>query len=445
MPEHPHVYEINARVWLAELGVGTLRDVTDEQLERLVVLGFDYVWLMGVWRTGPKSRARALAHDGLRREYDAALPGWTEEDVGASPYAIAEYRVAEELGGPAALAHFRERLVKRGVGLLLDFVPNHLGLDHGWAETHPERFVRGADGRIQHGRDPYFPAWDDTLQLDHRRPETRAAMVDELRAISEQCDGVRCDMAMLVLRDVFTRTWSDGWQGGELWPEVVAAVRPGFLLVAEAYWELEYRLMQLGFDYVYDKRLYDRLSVGDAAAVRDHLRAEAAFQRRCLRFVENHDEPRAAARWGSAAQRAVATVAATVPGMRLFHQGQLEGRRRKLPVQLERGGEEAVDADLPAFYERLLRAAPRDGDWRLLQSEPPVLAWSWDGGRGRQSVVVVNLGEAVRTTRLETGLLGLEGRAVELHDRLADERRTVQGAAFELELGPWEARLFELR
>jgi hypothetical protein len=452
----PHVFEINTRVRLAELGEAlgrpaTLRDVPDEAIELFAALGFDYLWLMGVWEGGPRARARALAHEGLRQAYDAALPGWGEEDVGPSPYAVAEYRVAAALGGAEALAHLRERLAKRGIGLLLDFVPNHLGLDHSWATSHPERFVCDADGHPRHGRDPYFPAWDDTLQLDYRRHGTRAAVIEQLGGIAEQCDGVRCDMAMLVLRDVFARTWGDGWQGGEFWPEAIAALRrmrPGFLFVAEAYWQLEYRLMELGFDYVYDKRLYDRLVDGDAAAVRDHLRAELAFQRRCLRFVENHDEPRAASLWGSARHRAAVTVAATVPGMRLFHQGQIEGLQRRLPVQLRRRGPEPADPALTSFYERLLPAAPRAGDWRLLEAEPPVVAWTWDGRSDRQSLVAVNMGEEARTVTLGTGLLRLAGRPVELWDRLSDERLTVDGdalAALRLELAPWQARLFDLR
>ncbi|HEV8634385.1 MAG TPA: alpha-amylase [Chloroflexota bacterium] len=449
--DHPFVYEINTRVWLRELGLATLAEVPEGELERLAQ--FDYVWLMGVWRTGPEARARALAHEELRRAYDAALPGWRASDVGASPYALADYRVADELGGPAGLAALRGRLAGRGVGLLLDFVPNHLGLDHPWAQAHPERFVRRADGRIEHGRDPYFPPWDDTLQLDHRRPETRAAMGEVLGRIADQCDGVRCDMAMLVLREVFERTWGGPWSGGELWAEVIPAVRrehPGFLFLAEAYWDLEDRLQQLGFDYTYDKRLYDLLRHADAWAVAGHLLAGEAYARRCCRFVENHDEERAAASFPPARHRAAATVALTIPGMRLLHDGQLEGRQRRLPVQLLRRAREPLDLALAGFYERLIAAAPRRGAWRRLAAGPPLLAWTWDAmpsGR-RQSLVVVNFGDGVNAAQLNVGLLGLAGRPVELWDRLSDERRTVDGDALgdlELGLGPWEARLFDLR
>ncbi|HEY3079201.1 MAG TPA: alpha-amylase family glycosyl hydrolase [Chloroflexota bacterium] len=448
IPEHPLVYEINTRVWLRELGVATLAGVPEAELEPLA--RFDYVWLMGVWRTGQEARARALSHEGLRRAYDGALPGWSAADVGASPYAIADYRVADELGGPEGLAALRVRLAERGVGLLLDFVPNHLGLDHPWARAHPERFVRRADGRLEHGRDPYFPPWDDTLQLDYRRPETRVAMVEVLRGVAAQCDGVRCDMAMLVLWDVFEGTWGGGWAGGELWTEAIPALRrehPTFLFLAEAYWDLEYRLQRLGFDYTYDKQLYDRLRHADAAAVGGHILADEAFARRCCRFVENHDEERAAAAFPPERHRAAALVALTLPGMRLLHEGQLEGRRRRLPVQLLGRALEPLDPGLAAFYQRLLAAAPRRGAWRRLDSPPPVLAWTWDAGRAGQSLVVVNFGDVASTVWLNVGLLGLAGRPVELWDRLSDERRTVDGDGLddlELVLDRWEARLFDL-
>jgi hypothetical protein len=446
--DHPLVYEINTRVWLRELGRASLADVPDAALRRLSA--FDYVWLMGVWQTGPEARARALAQEALRQGYDAARPDWRAGDVAASPYAVADYRVADELGGPAGLAALRARLARRGVGLLLDFVPNHLGLDHPWASSHPERFVRRPDGSIEHGRDPYFPSWDDTLQLDHRRPETRAAAIELLRGVAAQCDGVRCDMAMLVLWDVFEGTWGGGWMGGELWAEAIPRIRkqhPGFLFLAEAYWDLEYRLQRLGFDYTYDKRLYDRLRHADADAVANHLLADEAFARRCCRFLENHDEARAAAAFPPERHRAAAVVALTLPGMRLLHDGQLEGRTRPLPVQLLARSPEPPDRDLAAFYARLVAAAPRRGAWRRLDPPPPVLAWTWDAGRVGQSLVVVNYGPEASTAWLNVGLLGLAGRPVELWDRLSDERWTVDGDALgdlELTLAPWEARLFDL-
>ena len=62
---------------------------------------------------------------------------------------------------------------------------------------------------IAHGRDPYFPGWPDTLQVNHRHAGFREAMLRTLESIAQQCDGVRCDMAMLVLPDVIARTWGE--------------------------------------------------------------------------------------------------------------------------------------------------------------------------------------------------------------------------------------------
>ena len=149
---------------------------------------------------------------------------------------------------------------------------------------------------LAYGRDPYFEGWPDTLQLNYGNPELQHAMVGELTRIAGQCDGVRCDMAMLVLPDVFESTW--GIRAELFWPKAIDAVRreyPAFLFMAEVYWDREWTMQQQGFDYTYDKRLYDRLREGHARPVRDHLRAGLDYQNKMARFLENHDEPRAAA------------------------------------------------------------------------------------------------------------------------------------------------------
>ena len=112
-----------------------------------------------------------------------------------------------------------------------------------------------------------------------------------------------------MLNDVFERTWGEragARPADEYWPPLIAAVKaehPDFVFLAEAYWDLEYALQQQGFDYCYDKRLYDRLMHDGAEAVRGHLTGDPAYQERLLRFIENHDEPRAAARFRPAGPR----------------------------------------------------------------------------------------------------------------------------------------------
>ena len=156
--------------------------------------------------------------------------------------------------------------------------------------------------------------------------------------------------------------------------------------MAEVYWDLEWTLQQQGFDYTYDKRLYDRLVEGHARPVREHLFAGLDFQDRLARFLENHDEPRAAATFAPEVHRAAAIITFLTPGLRFFHQGQREGKRVRIPVHLGRGPDEAPDAGIAAFYDGLLEClkdpAFRDGEWQLLECRP-----AWDGNESWDSFV----------------------------------------------------------
>jgi len=467
-PTYPLVYEINTWVWLNDLSQETGRPVTlgnvpQVELERLAGYGFDALWLMGVWQRSPGSREIAQTHSGLQAEYHRVLPDCTPEDVMGSPYAIYDYRVDPALGGDKELAALRQRLRRLGQGLILDFVPNHLAVDHPWLEQHPRCLVQGDPaslarepgnyfgskaggqrGVFAHGRDPNFGGWSDTVQLDYRRPETRRAMSEILLAIAERCDGVRCDMAMLVTRDVFLRTWGGEFDPpqAEFWPTAITCVKanhPDFLMLAEAYWDLEWELQQQGFDYAYDKRLYDHLLDGDATLVRLHLHADLDYQRHLARFVENHDERRALDAFGPQRSRAVATLALTLPGLRLLHEGQLEGCRLKLPVQLGRRPPEPPEPGQEPFYRRLLVALRHpvfhDGHWRLLT---PQEGWPgnpsyrnfeahcWVLGEERRSMVV-NLSPDQAQCFLPLGLPALAGRSWHLQDLLSDARYVRDG------------------
>jgi hypothetical protein len=381
---HPLLFEINTRCWLRELAQTsgrpvTLADVPDSEFLSWQRLGFTHVWLMGAWTGGPRARAQALANQDLRRACAEALPDWTEQDVAASPYAVAAYQVPQALGGNDGLVRFRRRLQSFGLKLLLDFVPNHLGLDHPWVKERPELFVQSPTPRpetfaedtpsgrryLAHGKDPNWAAWSDTVQLDYRSAATRQAMIDLLREIAGWCDGVRCDMAMLLLNEVFARTWK-GFpvQGSppaqEFWTEAISTIRrsyPEFLFLAEVYWGLEPRLQALGFDYTYDKTLYDLLVARAPGGVQRHVLGlgQDALEAGA-HFLENHDEPRIASLLAFPEHRAAALVILGLPGMRFLHEGQLQGARKRLPVQLIRRALEPVDANIAAMYDQLLEA-----------------------------------------------------------------------------------------
>jgi len=457
VPPHPLVLEIDTWPWLTALSDSGQRPVGLGQVptkvwDSMAESGYDLVWLMGVWQRSPAGIAVALTDDELMESFRSALPDFGDDDVVGSPYCIREYVVDPRLGGRAGLAAARAELRSRGVGLLLDFVPNHVAPDHPWVTDFPDRFVLGEAGDLERdpasfvelggrvvalGRDPFFPAWPDVVQLNAFSPELRAGVVETLRDIADQCDGVRCDMAMLMMDDVFARTWGERVgraPSPAYWPEVIEAVRrthPGFVFIAEAYWDRESALQQEGFDFCYDKRLYDRLVHGEpAVSVAAHLSADPSYQAGLLRFVENHDEPRAASVLDPAHHRAVAVATLTQCGGRLVHDGQTTGRRARLPVFLGRFPDEPIEAELEAFYGRLLDALSdatfRTGTWELgrtagWEGNPTaaqVLSWCWTGGS--RWLVVVNLGSERAAAHVLAPWPDLRGNTVLLHDPTQD-------------------------
>jgi hypothetical protein len=495
------LYQINTRVWLGErsqtLGrPATLDDVTTDDLESIRELGFSAIWWLGIWQTGPNAQRLARTHPGLLGDYAHVLPEFTLDDVAGSPFAIAAYTVHADFGGDASLARLRCRMREAGLDLWLDFVPNHVGLDHPWLATQPQYFVSGAAedvaqapdnflplesvGRasryVAHGRDPYFAGWTDTLQLNYRDAALRQAMLAELHSVASRCDGVRCDMAMLLLPQVFLRTWGDLALPADGSPPVddsfwewaipqVKAAHPGFRLMAEVYWDLECELLLQGFDFAYDKLLYDRLHYGDLAGIRSHLQADLTYQSRLVRFLENHDEPRAATTFPGPQHKAAAVLCWCVPGLAFLHEGQLEGRRAKLPIQLARRPVEPVQHDLKEFYTRLLPlvADPliAHGQWSLLESRP-----AWDGNPshaalfalrwcylGCEWLVTVNYAPHYSQGYI-TAPLGLEpplpaATEVDLIDQLSPTRyrRSIEELATRglyLDLPPWGVHLFEI-
>ena len=486
-PKFPSLYQINTRVWLTELSrkLGkqcTLDDIPEIEFDRFAEMGFDWIWFLSVWTTGAKGKKISCENPEWRHEFEETLPDLTDDDIGGSGFAIAAYEVDPRMGGAAALKRVREKLKKRGMKLMLDFVPNHMGPDHPWADDHPDYFVPGTVQEIEsspqnytwvkskqgdiilaYGRDPYFSGWPDTLQLDYSNPSTQEAMQQELLRIASQCDGVRCDMAMLVLPDIFERTW--GRKTESFWPKATASVRekfPDFTFMAEVYWDMEWTLQQQGFNYTYDKRLYDRLRDGGAGEVRGHMYADLDYQFKSARFLENHDEPRAASTFNDSQHKAAAIITFLSPGLRFFHQGQFEGKKKRISPHLIRGPVEPVNEELLEFYKTLLSAISRtiyrEGGWRLLHcsqswtgdySSDAYLAFVWEGINGEMSLAVVNYSNHAGQCYIQLPFAQLKDQTAKFKDLMSDAiydrvGTDVLSSGMYFDMPAWGYHIFEI-
>ncbi|HKV49360.1 MAG TPA: alpha-amylase family glycosyl hydrolase [Candidatus Acidoferrales bacterium] len=435
---HPHLYEINTYAWLEGLSVKLgrsilLSDVPDSEWDTIVEMGFDIVWLMGIWQRSPVSQKLSQQAPSHYAGYNAALPGWTPDDIVGSPYSVRQYEPDSRIGSWGDVDFVRGRLHERKMALFLDFVGNHTALDHPWLCDHPEYYVQGCQQDfdkdrssfykidtvrgpvyVAYGKDPYFPAWNDVAQLNHFSPEMRVAQLAELKRIASHCDGVRCDMAMLQLNEIFEKIWRPHIGGikapaKEFWAEAKSAV-PDFILLAEAYWGTEGRLIDLGFDFVYDKGLYDSVRDEKTGDIHWRLSRPEAEQSHLARFLENHDEQRFAAVFGDDRFKAVATLVGTLPGMRFYQQGEELGIKLRTPIELRRIADQPVDPGRMEFFAKLL-AGTRDnvfhtGQWTVLRitrdnepTEGNLFAYEWRSNKSWK-VIIANLSSETAQGRI---------------------------------------------
>jgi hypothetical protein len=492
MFNYPSIYEINTRVWLNRFNTperkAKLSDVPLDYWKSLKDFGIDYVWLMGIWKTCPPTIEKYCFEDGLQKNYSKALKDWEREDIIGSPYSIDVYEVNPSLGTNEELAELKQKLNHMGMKLVLDFIPNHFSADSSLIKYNPGIFLQveepiyknekhtfyqpdtAKQKYFAHGRDPFFSAWQDTIQVNYCSRLARDFMIQTLIDVSKICDGVRCDMAMLMLNNVFKNTWAGvipseckTEKHPEFWLESIIAVkrtRKDFLFIAEAYWDLEWSLQLLGFDYTYDKRLTDRLKHSSAHEIRDHLLAEMNYQLRSLRFLENHDEERSIVDFGKEKSKAAAIIISTIPGAHFYNDGQFIGSKIKLPVQLGREPEESVNEEIQKFYKRVLAITSqrifKSGDWKLLKINPSwennssyhnILAWELRFG-GERRIVVVNYSASTSTCRLMLDVVGYveEFVLIDLLNDVAYNRSAeeIYRLGLYVELKSYQAHIFSL-
>ncbi len=482
----PNLYEINTLIWLGELSRKygkpiSLGNVPGREWDKLKKLGFDYVWLMGVWRRSKIGRKIAQQAQELQPAYAAALPDWSLTDVAGSPYSVSAYQPDDLIGDWEDLEKARRQLERRGLGLVLDLIVNHTGIDFPWAKKYPDRYVTGTEeeyqsnpslyvpmktgGRtvyIAKGKDPFFPPWHDTLQLNLFNSATRAALTRVVKDLSTRCHGLRCDMAMLALNEICRKTWGESLKCAEplteFWGDLISGTG-NLLWIAEAYWETEWKLQQLGFDFVYDKRLYDRLRHSSARDLSLHLLGEISFQSKLVRFLENHDEPRSAEVFDRKRLEAALVVIATLPGMKMYHYGQLEGRCHRVPVQLTRVAAEEPDEELERYYQKILKISRHpvfsEGDWELLEARSSgdethsnIIAYMWKAD-GRAKVVTVNFSPGWSQARIPLKT-ALARDTCEIIDELNGDKYTRSSAelnspGLHVLLDGYRAHVFDMR
>jgi glycosidase len=445
MNKNPRILEINTRVWINQFGKNkNLSTIPDDIIDYWKENGFDLIWLMGIWKNNKEIVKEFCFEPGLIAAYNDSLKDWKNDDVIGSPYSIDKYEVNPALGTLENLLLLKERLNKKGIKLILDFVSNHFSAKSSLIWSNKEIFLEAdeflfkndpytfykspanEDEYLAHGRDPFFPPWKDTAQINIYSSEARNFMIDILLNLTDVCDGVRCDMAMLPLNNIFYNTWIGvlkkyGFEKPEkeFWEEAILTVkkkRKDFLFIAETYWDLEWQLQNLGFDYTYDKRLTDRLGGSDLHSIRDHLHAEEAYQQKSVRFLENHDEERAIVKFGRERSLAAAVIISTIPGMIFYFDGQCVGKKIKLPLQLGREPVEKKDEKVKEFYDKLLYITKseifKNGDWKILEpfaggdnddSYQNLLAWQWRLGN-EVRLVIVNYNNSTSRCRLKFDL-----------------------------------------
>ncbi|MCH7972638.1 MAG: glycosidase [Bacteroidetes bacterium] len=418
MNSNPKLYEINTRVWIKQFGEDIkLSEIPIEYFKNLVQKGFDYIWLMGVWKIPEENIKYALSTD-LVKVYKKCFPDWKKEDIIGSPYAIDSYQLNQTLGTFDDLIKLKEKLNSINLKLILDFIPNHFGADSSVAKTFPHLFLRGDEQLLKddpasyfrtntkdkiilaHGRDPFFPAWSDTAQINYFSKQARIFMFEQLIQLTKYCDGVRCDMAMLPMNNVFQNTWPGPINKFnlkkpkiEFWHDAikqVKKVKPTFTLIAEVYWDLEAELQDLGFDFTYCKHYLDMFINNDLFGIINNLKSDFNYLKKLVLFLENHDEDRAVTALGINKSIAAAVSFLTMPGMKLIYDGQLDGEKIKCPIQLGRTSGEKGLKSIKDFYAKILPIVNDEiykrGKFYVIQpsifnekdeSNKNILAWYW--------------------------------------------------------------------
>jgi glycosidase len=354
---------------------GNFRGVIDG-LDRIQSSGANVIWLMPIHPIGVVNRKGTLG----------------------SPYAARDYRAINPVYGNAA--DFRalvEAAHRRGMKLILDWVPDHTSPDHPWVKQHPDYYIRDERGEpsVPRDTDGKLTDWTDVVQLDYKNPAVRREMIATMRYWLEAfgIDGFRVDVAGFIPNDF--------WR--EAVPALRAAVSRRILLLAE-WGDLE--MHRAGFDLTYAWDSYDRLkAVWQGGPASTFITGELADLEAMppggmrMRFTTNHDktaweDPPTKIFGRGAGTRAAFVAAALLPGRPLLYNGQEVESPQKLPL-FERDTvrwNQPKAKEARAFYARVIELARTEpafisGSLRAVETSAPKDVMAYRRG---DLVVLVN-------------------------------------------------------
>ncbi|EFA77836.1 hypothetical protein PPL_09334 [Heterostelium album PN500] len=455
------MYELSTRPWLYNLSqqynqnFTQLSQIPMEEFQKIKSMGFDMVWLMGLWQLGEYGLNYDRTNQPLLQHYAQVLPGYTVDDIIGSPYAVTNYTLNTQLGSMEDLAVLRKQLNEMGLLLMVDFVPNHSAVDCEWTTTDPDYYIRAPQGTnppydpntylpsgIAYGSAGWGGAWQDTAQLNYWNPELVKVRIAQLLELASVADAIRCDMAYLLINELFGQNWQSQLQSWgytqpatEFWQQAISIVKaefPDTIFLAEVYHPWESQLQQLGFDYTYDKMLHDYLGSGNLDQVRGWISGNSVqFAQHSAHFCSNHDEPRAANFFGSWWRAdAAALVTYTMPGLRFFWWGDFEGYQNQLDVHLRREESESAVDTVMQFYQNLtsivsdpvfkygtfeyLNVTGSDTEWTLIaykwtyQNEKRLCVLNFSDTQGSGSIILsdaqpINGNDTIPVTDLLSG------------------------------------------
>ena len=308
--KHPFLYEINTRPWLYELSlkygksITKLKEIPLEEFDYLSENGVNIIWMMGVWKLGNYG----LEFD-RKLNYSEYLSDFTMEDVIGSPYAVSEYICNPELGTDEDLLDLRIEINRRGMKLMLDFVPNHSAVDAPQATSDPDMYIRAPEGIIDenrytnnglaYGANKNHFTWKDVLQWNYWENKTIEFMKNNIMKILTLADAIRCDVAYQEINDVFEITWPEELSyykytkpNFEFWTYAITEAKkiyPNAIFLAEAYQDdYNEKLIKLGFDYAYNRNILKKLMVS-STEFKDYIKDKnGLFWKDKANFVENH-------------------------------------------------------------------------------------------------------------------------------------------------------------